>query len=481
MTLTGKTPEGETPGEEALARLPPEAIEEFRDGFRGDVILPGEDGYDEARHVWNGMIEKYPAIVARCAGVADVVAAVNFAREEALPLAVRGGGHNVAGTAIVDGGVVIDLSAMDGVRVDPEARTVRVEGGATLGDVDAATQLFGLATPLGAISETGVAGLTLNGGYGHLTRKYGLACDNLVSVDVVTADGRLQTASEEENPDLFWALRGGGGNFGVVTSFEFALHEVGPEVFVLFVVHRGDHAREALRAFRAFTESAPADGGALAFFGHVPETEEFPESAWGEPMVAFLGSHLGDPADAEEVFRPLREVAEPVADFSGPTDFVDLQSALDADYPDGLRYYWKATYLTAIDDDVLDLVERHGRASPSKLSTVDVWNLGGAVADVAPEATAFWHRREPYMVTFEANWEDPAEDEANVAWAREGIAEVRELAVAAGGYGNFPGFHEDPAHAVYGENYDRLVEVKTRYDPDHLFRSNLNVEPLSRG
>ena len=473
MSLTGKAPGGETPGEEALARLPAEAIETFAAGFRGEVILPGDEAYDEARLVWNGMIEKYPAIVARCAGVADVVAAVNFGREQDLPLAVRGGGHNVAGTALVDGGLVIDLSAMNGVRVDPEARTVRAEGGATLGDVDSATALFGLATPLGAISKTGIAGLTLNGGYGHLTRKHGLSCDNLVSVDVVTADGEVVTASEERNPDLFWALRGGGGAFGVVTSFEYALHEVGPEVFMLFVVHRGEHADEALRRFREFTESAPSDGGALAFYGFVPETEEFPESAWGEPMIAFLGSHLGGQAEAEAAYRPLREFAEPVADFSGPTAFVDLQSALDADYPDGRRYYWKATYLADLDDAVLDLVVRLGERSPSPLSTVDVWQLGGAVADLAPDATAFWHRTEPYMVTFEANWDDPADDDANVAWAREGIAEVRELAEAGGGYGNFPGFHEDPAHAVYGGNYERLVEVKERYDPRGVFQSKL--------
>ncbi|WP_101296854.1 FAD-binding oxidoreductase [Halegenticoccus soli] len=468
---------GKPAGEEPETALPEEEIRAFEERVSGEVIAPGDEGYDAARRVWNGMIDKRPALIVRCRGPADVVETVTLARDRDLLVAVRGGGHNVAGTAVCDGGVVIDLSEMDGVRVDPEGRTVRAEGGSTLGDVDRETQLFGLATPLGVVSDTGIAGLTLNGGVGHLRREYGLACDNLASVDVVTADGELRTANEEHNEDLFWAVRGGGGNFGVVTSFEYALHEVGPEVYGLFVLHRGDVAIEAMRRFREYTQTASRRASVLPFYGFVPELEEFPEDAWGEPMVAFLGCYDGETDDAAEEFRPLRTTAEPIVDFSGPMPYTELQSLLDEDYPDGRYYYWKATYLERLDDDVIDFLVRRGEESPSKLSTVDLWHLGGAISDVERDATAFWHRDKPYMLTFEANWDDPADSDANVAWVRESIAEVREMPVASGTYGNFPGFHEDPAQALFGENYDRLVEVKTRYDPDNLFRLNQNVAP----
>ena len=462
---------------ERLASVDDSELAAFRARFRGEIVLPGDPDYEEARAVWNGMIDRRPALVARATGTADVVAAVDFARESGLEVAVRGGGHNVAGSAVVDGGLVIDLSEMDGVHVDPEARTVRAQGGATLGDVDHETQLFGLATPLGAVSETGIAGLTLSGGYGHLARQYGLAADALASVEIVTADGRVRTASEAENPDLFWALRGGGGNFGVVTSFEYELHEVGPEVYAFFVWFHADDAAAVMHAFREWTESAPRTAGVLPFAGHVPEIEEFPEAAWGEPALALLGSFRGDLAEAEEAFRPILESATPLVDFSGPTTYEELQRLLDEDYPDGMRYYWKSIFLTELTDEVVDVVLRCGESAPSELSTVDVWFLGGAVADVPRDATAFWHRDKPFMVTFEANWEDPAEDDANVGWAREGFAEVEALSVAGGRYGNFPGFAEDPVHLLFGDNYDRLVEVKTRYDPTNLFHVNQNVPP----
>ncbi|MDS0478017.1 FAD-binding oxidoreductase [Natrinema sp. 1APR25-10V2] len=466
-------------GEAAFDELPSDAVRSFVAEFRGDVLTPSDEGYDDARAIWNEMIDRYPALVARCAGVADVVSSVNFARDHDLPLAVRGGGHNVAGTAICDGGIVVDLSAMNGVRVNREAETVYAEGGATLGDVDRETQLFGLATALGAVSQTGIAGLTLNGGYGHLSREYGLALDNLVSVDVVTADGQVRTASENRNEDLFWAIRGGGGNFGVVTAFEYALHEVGPEVYAFFVWYHGDDADAALSAFREWTETAPRDAGVLVFTAHVPELEEFPEETWGEPAVAFLGSARGDTADAPAVYDPLREVATPIADMSGPMDYVDLQSMLDEDYPDGLRYYWKSIFLEGLTDEVFDLMIQYNDSTPSALSTIDVWHLGDAVADVPRDATAFWHRDKPYMLTVEANWEEADEDDANVNWAREVFADVQALPVASGRYGNFPGLNEDPVKLLYGDNYDRLVEVKTEYDPENLFRSNANVPPRS--
>jgi FAD/FMN-containing dehydrogenase len=464
-------------GEEALEELPDDAVRSFISGFHGDVLRPSDNEYDEARAIWNGMIDKYPALVARCSGVTDVVAAVTFAREHGLELAVRGGGHNVAGTAVCDGGLVVDLSDMNGVRVDRDAETVRAEGGATLGDVDRETQRLGLATALGAVSQTGVAGLTLNGGYGHLSRQYGLALDNLVSVDIVTADGQVQTASADRNEDLFWAVRGGGGNFGVVTVFEYELHEVGPEVYAFFVWFHGGDAPAALAAFEEWTETAPRDTGALAFTAHVPDLEEFPEETRGEPAVAFLGSARGDSATDSEVFASLRDVATPIADMSGPMAYADLQSMLDEDYPDGLRYYWKSIFLEELTDEVFDLMVRYNDSAPSALSTLDCWHLGDAVADVPQDATAFWHRDKPYMLTVEANWEDPADDDANVSWAREVFAEVQALPVASGRYGNFPGLNEDSTKLLYGDNYDRLVEVKTEYDPENLFRTNQNVAP----
>lgn len=458
-----------------------EALRGFAERFRGEVIRPDEGEYDRARRVWNEMINKYPAIIARCTGVADVIAAVDFARENGLLVAIRGGGHNVAGNAVCDGGIVIDLSGMNDVHVDPERRTVRAGGGATLGEVDRETQVFGLATPLGVVTETGIAGLTLNGGVGHLRRKYGLAYDNLESVEVVTAGGEVLTTSRERNEDLFWAVRGGGGNFGVVTFFGYRLHEVGPEVCGLFVVYPGDDATETFRRFREYADSAPEDASVLPFYLFVPEVKEYPEESWGEPAVGFLGCYAGDADEGSEEFHPLREVVNPIVDFSGRMPYTELQSLLNADYPDGRRYYWKTTYIEELTDDLIEFIVRRGKESPSTLSTVDLWHLGGAIGEPERDATAFWHRDKPYMLTFEANWDDPEANEANIAWVREGLAELREMAVASGGYGNFPGFQEDSARTVFGENYDRLVAVKSEYDPENLFRLNQNIAPRTDG
>ncbi|RRJ31419.1 FAD-binding oxidoreductase [Halocatena pleomorpha] len=467
--------------EEIAAAIPDEASQTFIDRFRGEVIRPDDHGYDEARQIWNGMIDKRPAIIAQCTGVADVVEAVNFARDNDLLVAVRGGGHNVAGTALCDGGIVIDLSEMNGVRVDSEEKTVRAGGGATLGDVDRETQVFGLATPLGVVSKTGIAGLTLNGGVGHLRRKHGLACDSLESVDIVTADGAVLTADHDQHEDLFWALRGGGGNFGVVTSFEYRLHAVGPDVFGLFVVHHGDNAVEVFQQFREYAGSASENASVLPFYLFVPDTEEFPEEAWGEPAVGVLGCYVGAIDDAEAEFHSLRSITDPIVDFSGRMPYTELQTLLDADYPDGRQYYWKATYVDEFTDDLLDFAVHHGNESPSALSTVDLWHLGGAISARTQDATAFWHRDKDFMLTFEANWDDPDMNDENVAWVREGIDEVRRLEAASGGYGNFPGFNEDPGRAIFGGNYDRLVEVKTEYDPENLFRSNQYIAPDTDG
>lgn len=405
-------------GEKMIRDLTENELQAFSERFGGEIIRPIDAQYDAARSVWNGLIDRFPAIIARCAGAEDVVEAVGFARENGLPVAVRGGGHNVAGTAVCDGGIVIDLSEMTGVYVDPDARTVRVEGGATWADVDRETQRFGLATPGGAVSETGIAGLTLGGGLGHLRRKYGLSSDNLVSVEIVTADGALLNADEENHTNLFWAVRGGGGNFGVVTAFEYRLHPVGPDVMTCFVWHHRDRASEALERFREYSSFAPDEISLLAFYAMVPELEEFPEESWGEPSLVFFGCYTGDLDEGERELRLLREFAEPIVDFSGTMAYVELQALLDEDYPNGMNYYWKSLYLEALTDDCIDRLVAAGERAPSALSTVDVWQLGGAISRVEPGKTAFAHRSAPFLLGIEGNWEDPADSDENVAWVR---------------------------------------------------------------
>jgi FAD/FMN-containing dehydrogenase len=447
--------------------------------LQGELLRPGDEAYDPARALWNGMIDRRPAFVARCAGVEDVVACVAYAREHDLPLAVRGGGHGVAGHALCDGGLVIDLSAMRAVEVDPAERTARAQGGCTLADVDRETQRHGLATPLGVVTRTGIAGLTLSGGIGWLRRLHGLSCDNLVSAQVVTADGRVLTASEGEHEDLFWAIRGGGGNFGVVTSFAYRLHPVGPEVFLCFVLYPGARAREVMRSCERFLEQAPDAVAPIAVLGHIPEAEEFPAGAHGDPFVALAAVHPGGGAEGEEVLRPLRELGDPIADLSGAMPWVEAQGALDADYPDGGRYYWKSINLPELSDAVIDRLVEHNAAAPSHHSTIDVWYQGGAMARVGEQETAFANRGEPYLVGIEANWEDEADSDANVAWVREMFADLRTFS-AGGVYLNFPGFLEEGdelAREGYGANLERLAEVKARYDPDNVFRLNANVQP----
>jgi FAD/FMN-containing dehydrogenase len=457
----------------------PALLEAYEAELAGELVRPGDGAYEEARLLWNGMIDKRPALIARCESVEDVVASVAFARASDLLLAVRGGGHGVAGYAACDGGLVIDLSAMNGVSVDPERRLATVGGGARLGDVDRATQEYGLAVPFGVVSATGVAGLTLSGGMGWLRRQHGLSCDNLVSAQVVTADADVVTASEDENPELLWALRGGGGNFGVVTSFEFRLHPVGPEVAVAFVLYPGDRAREALDAFRRFMESAPDEISPLCFLGHVPEADIFPAESHGARYVAFAGVHPGDPAEGERVLQPLRDLGDPIVDLSGTMPFVEAQSLLDEDYPNGWQYYWKSIELDLLSDEALDLVIEHAWAAPSHHSTVDIWWQGGAMGRVAADATAYG-ARELILLGYEANFEDPDERDANVAWVRDSIDQVRPLSTG-GVYLNFPGFFEEGdalLRDAYGpENYERLVALKSKYDPANLFRLNGNIEP----
>lgn len=464
-----------------MARQPidDEGIRQFAAGFHGSVVRPDDAEYDDARAVWNGMIDRYPAIVARCSGVADVVSAVNFARENDLLVAVRGGGHNVAGSAVCDDGIVIDLSEMTGVRVDPDSRTAWVEAGATWADVDHETQAFGLATPGGVVSDTGVAGLTLGGGIGHLRCKYGLSCDNLHSVELVTADGEFVTASEDENPDLFWGLRGGGGNFGVVTTFEFDLHPVGPEVATCLVFYPADELREWLRAYREYVASAPDEVSTLTFAGVLPDEGLFPADAVDDSKIAIMGCYAGPADEGEQALAPLREFTDPIADFSGTLPYVDFQQLLDEDYPDGMRYYWKSLYLDGLPDSAIERIAYWADAAPSPLSTVDVWQLGGEIARVDATESAFAGRHAPFLLGVEANWEDPARDNANVEWARDCLDDLRQFSDGSV-YLNFPGFMEEDdemMQTTFGPAYERLVALKDEYDPTNRFSLNQNVAP----
>jgi FAD/FMN-containing dehydrogenase len=457
------------------------AIAGLKAAFGGELIQAEDARYEETRQVWNGMIDKRPALIARCEHASDVIAAVSFARDNGLPLAVRGGGHNVAGTALADGGVVVDLSRMKDVRVDPERRTVRAGGGVTIGELDEETQKFGLAAPMGVVSETGIAGLTLNGGLGWMRRKHGLSSDNLVSAQVVTADGRLLTASASENADLFWGIRGGGGNFGVVTSFEYRLHPVGPEVMFAFVLYPGDRAREVLRFGEEYVAQAPDEVSPLGVLGRVPHVEDFPEEWHGRQYAAFLAMYAGPVEEGERALAPLRGLGDPIADLSGPMPYVAAQKILDEDYPDGMRYYWKSTNVSGLGDEVIERLMAHAEAAPSHHSTVDVWYQGGAMGRVGADETAFGDRSAPYLLGIEANWEDPEDDEANIAWARDCVADMRRFS-DGGTYLNFPGFLEEGQEMIkdaYGENYARLVALKDKYDPDNLFRINQNIKPTA--
>jgi FAD/FMN-containing dehydrogenase len=404
---------------------------------------------------------------------------VNFARENGLLVAVRGGGHNVAGTSTVDGGLLIDLSLMKGIRVDPERRTVRAEGSVTLGELDRETQVFGLATPMGVVSETGIAGLTLGGGIGWLRRKYGLSSDNLVSVDVVTADGRFLTASETENADLFWGIRGGGGNFGVVTSFEYRLHRVGPEVMFCFVLYPGDKAKEVLSFCEEYVADAPDEVSPIGSLGRVPPMELFPERWHGEPMVALLDMYAGEAEEGERVLRPLRDLGGAIADLSARMPYTVAQKVLDEDYPNGWRYYWKSQNISGLSDEVIERLTDYSAAAPSHHSTIDVVYQGGAMSRVGANETAFGDRSAPIWLAVESNWENAQDDEANIAWVRECVSDMRSFS-GGGAYLNFPGFYEEGDQLIreaFGENYERLVTLKNKYDPTNLFRLNQNIKP----
>lgn len=456
-----------------------QAVDALATAIGGEVLRPGDDGYEGARAIWNGMIDRRPAVIARCARADDVAAAVRFASEHGLELSVRGGGHGVAGLAIADGGLVVDLSGMRKVEVDAGDATARADGGCTLADLDAATQEHGLAAPVGVVTKTGIAGLTLSGGIGWLRRKHGLSVDNLLAAEVVTASGEVVRASADENEDLFWGLRGGGGNFGVVTSLEYRLHPIGPDVYLCFVLYPAERAGEVLRGCAEQIDAMEERAAPLAFLGHVPEGEDFPADAHGDPFVALACVFPGAAGEGEAALAPLREMGGEIADLSGPMPYVDAQGALDEDYPDGWRYYWKSINVSELSDRVIEELVARNEAAPSGRSTIDVWFQGGAMAEVGETETAFANRASPYLLGIEGNWEEPGEDDANVAWVRETFASMQPHS-DGGVYLNFPGFQEEGEElmrAGYGVNYERLAKVKAEYDPGNLFRLNPNVTP----
>jgi FAD/FMN-containing dehydrogenase len=445
-------------------------------GIRGDILEPGDAGYEAARKVWNATVDRRPAAIVRCRGTADVIHAVNYAREHGLLLAVRGGGHSFAGKSVCDGGLVIDLSRMRGVWLSPDRRTVRVQGGATWADLDHETQAFGLATTGGLISHTGVAGLTLGGGIGWLARKHGLACDNLVSADVVTATGELVHASEDDNAELFWGLRGGGGNFGVVTSFEFRLHPVGPQVLGGLVIHPFAAAAEGLRFYRDFAADAPDEVACYAMFGHIPAMAPFPEEHQGRTGFFFAASYAGPIAEGEGALAPLRSFGRPILDGLQPTPYTVLQQAFDEAQKPGNRWYGKSGFWNEMSDDAIDTLVRGVDPLSGPMSMVFFERMGGAVGRVPVDATAFPHRIAPFNFGITAGWMDPTEDELHMAWTRDLHATLSSY--DQGVYVNYTDEDESGrTGAAYGVNYDRLVEVKNCWDPENLFRMNMNVAP----
>jgi len=447
-----------------------QGVETFAQSVRGRVLRAGDEGFDAARKVWNGMIDRRPAVIVRCAGAADVIGAINFARDHNLLLAVRGGGHSAAGSSVCDRGLMLDLSVMKGIRVDPAWRTVRAEPGVMWSEFDRETQAFGLATTGGVVSTTGIAGLTLGGGIGWLGRTHGLTCDNLLSVDVVTADGQFRTASAEENADLFWAVRGGGGNFGVVTSFEYRLHEVGPTVLAGLLVWPRAMPRDVLRAFREFTQGAPENASAYAGLGTSPD---------GVPIVVVIAFHHGPTEEGEALLRPLRAFGPPVADMIQPMPYIAAQQMLDALNPPGNRVYWKSAVLRNVDDDVLDTIIDHAASTPSPLSAALIEFYGGAINRVGVADTAYPLRDVTYALNAVSAWTDPAQDDANIGWSR-GTWEAMQPFSPGSVYVNFLGVGdegEDRVKSAYGQNYARLAQIKAAYDPTNLFRLNHNIMP----
>jgi hypothetical protein len=444
-------------------------IEKFKASLRGELIQRSDERYDEARKLWNGMFDRRPALIARCAGTADVIRAVNFARENRLQAAVRGGGHNYAGKSVCDEGLVIDLSLMKGIRVDPSARTARAEPGVKWIEFDHDTQAFGLATNGGTVSDTGIAGLTLGGGLGWLSSKYGLTVDNLLSADVVTADGRFLTASATENPDLFWGLRGGSGNFGIVTSFEYQLHAVGPTILGGMVACPLGKAKEVLRFYREFSKAAPDELTIYAALLNPPDSDT---------VVALFCCYCGPMNKGEEVIRPLKSLGPPVQDMLGPMPYVAQQRIFDAGFPAGSYYYAKADFFADLTDEAIEVFAEYAATKPSPLSGILVQTVCGAASRVASDAMAFRHRAFPYAPLIVSQWLDRADSEKNVGWARDFWRALQPFAGGGVYVNDLDHDDEDRVRTAYGANYERLAALKKKYDPDNFFRLNPNIRPV---
>ena len=454
-----------------------EKIDALAASLRGDVLTADSPGYDEARTIWNAMVDKRPGLIVQCAGAADVKRAVNFSRENDLLVAVQGVGHNIAGNAMCDGGIVISLSGMKSVRVDPKTQTVLAEPGVTLGDLDNETQAFSLAVPVGINSTTGVGGLTLGGGFGWISRKHGLTIDNLISADVVTADGDLVKASANENTDLFWGIRGGGGNFGIVTSFEFQAHPLGPEILSGLIVHPFSDARDVLHHYREFAAKAPDELTVWVVLRKAPPLPFLPEEVHGTEVVILAALYAGDMADGEKALAPLREFGNPIADVISPHQFVGFQAAFDPLLTPGSRNYWKSHDFLELSDELLDMLIDYAGKLPDPQSELFIAQMGGATNKVVPDATAYRHRDTEFIMNVHGRWSDTSDDERCIGWCRDLFQATTQFATG-GVYVNFMTEEEEQrVEDAYGDSYKRLVELKKKYDPTNLFRLNQNINP----
>ncbi len=453
-------------------------IEEFKTHFQGEVLLPDDASYDEVRQIWNAMIDRKPALIARCTSTEDVIQAIQFGRTQNLLISVRGGGHNIAGNAVCDDGLMIDLSLMKDVQVDLATRTASVGPGCTLADFDRVAQAHGLATPLGINSTTGVAGLTLGGGFGWLSRKYGMTIDNLLSAEVITADGQQLNASESENADLFWGLRGGGGNFGVVTRFDFQLHPVGPDVLSGLIVFPFEQAKVVISQFARFTETMPEELNVWMVTRKAPPLPFLPAEVHGREMIALALCYVGDPEEGERLIAPLREFGTVLGEHVGVQPYTAWQQAFDPLLAKGARNYWKSHNFAQISDGVIDAIVEYAARLPSPHCEIFIGTIGGQTTRVAPEAMAYSSRDANYVMNVHGRWETPAEDERCIAWAREFFARSQPFA-SSGAYINFLTQEEtDRIAFAYGATWNQLVELKSKYDPTNLFRMNQNIKPV---
>ncbi|RPJ83800.1 MAG: FAD-binding oxidoreductase [Acidobacteria bacterium] len=453
-------------------------VTEFAGSLRGQLLREGDPGYDEARTIWNAMIDKRPALIARCAGAGDVTRAVDFARRNRIVVSVRGGGHNIAGNAVCHRGLMIDLSLMKSVQVDPQKRTAQVEPGVTLAEFDEKAQSHGLATPLGINSTTGVAGLTLGGGFGWLTRKYGMTVDNLLGADVITADGQLRHVSANENPDLFWGIRGGGGNFGVVTRFEYQLYPVGPEIFSGLLVYSHEHAETVLKRYREVTRRAPVDLTVWVVLRKAPPLPFLPEHVHGKEVVVLAVFYLGDADSGQKAIQPLEESAPLVGKHVGPTPYTAWQKAFDPLLTPGARNYWKSHDFKEFSDDAIRKIVQYSGNLPTPHTEIFLGHIAGKMNSVPPEATAYHHRNVNYVMNVHGRWDDRADDERGIRWAREFFQAMTPYSLGSV-YVNFMTADEqDRVEAAYGQNYDRLVELKNKYDSSNLFCMNQNIKPV---